>query len=51
MPGIASASAAGLHAVLVPNATDPGEGKWRRIHSLALVDVAAMSRWLVQVSA
>ena len=51
MPGIASASAAGLHAVLVPNATDPGEGKWRRIDSLASVDVAAMSRWLVQVSA
>ena len=51
VPGIASASAAGLHAVLVPNATDPGEGKWRRIDSLASVDVAAMSRWLVQVSA
>ncbi|WP_190265107.1 HAD family hydrolase [Glutamicibacter nicotianae] len=51
VPGIASASEAGLHAVLVPNATDPGEGKWRRIDSLALVDVAAMSRWLVQVSA
>lgn len=51
VPGIASASAAGLHAVLVPNATDPGEGAWRRIQTLASVDVAAMSRWLMQVSA
>lgn len=51
VPGIASASAAGLHAVLVPNATDPGKGKWRRISSLAVVDVNEMTRWLVQVNA
>ncbi|UYQ79013.1 HAD family hydrolase [Glutamicibacter sp. JL.03c] len=51
VPGIASASAAGLHAVLVPNATDPGDGKWRRIDSLDGVDVEEMTRWLVQVSA
>lgn len=51
VPGIASASAAGLHAVLVPNATDPGEGNWRRIASLDGVDVQEMTRWLVQVSA
>ncbi|WP_022875105.1 HAD family hydrolase [Glutamicibacter mishrai] len=51
VPGIASASAAGLHAVLVPNATDPGDGNWRRIDSLDGVDVEEMTRWLVQVSA
>lgn len=51
VPGIASAAAAGLHAVLVPNATDPGTGNWRRIDTLADVDMAKMTRWLVQVSA
>ncbi|HCM94980.1 MAG TPA: haloacid dehalogenase [Glutamicibacter sp.] len=51
VPGIASASAAGLHAVLIPNATDPGAGNWRRIDSLESVDVQEMTRWLVQVSA
>ncbi|MGP9528032.1 HAD family hydrolase [Glutamicibacter sp. AOP5-A2-18] len=51
VPGIASASAAGLHAVLIPNAIDPGDGNWRRVDSLENVDVAEMTRWLVQVSA
>ncbi len=51
VPGIAAASAAGLHAVLIPNAIDPGEGNWRRIKSLEDVNVEEMTRWLVQVNA
>ncbi|WP_404291325.1 HAD family hydrolase [Glutamicibacter arilaitensis] len=50
-PGITSASAAGLHAVLIPNATDPGVGNWRRIDSLVDVDLRTMTDWLVQVNA
>lgn len=50
-PGIHSASAAELHAVLVPNATDPGVGNWRRITSLVDVEVETMTDWLVQVNA
>ncbi len=50
-PGIRSASAAGLHAVLIPNATDPGQGPWRRIASLEDVDVELMGEWLVRVGA
>lgn len=50
-PGIQAASSAGLHAVLIPNATDPGAGPWRRIESLNEVDIDVMSQWLVQVDA
>lgn len=51
VPGIVSASAAGLHAVVIPNAIDPGAGEWRRVQSLTEVDVEEMTQWLVQVSA
>ncbi|WPR66339.1 HAD family phosphatase [Glutamicibacter protophormiae] len=50
-PGIAAASAAGLHAVLIPNATDPGAGPWRRVDSLSGVDLRVMAAWLAQVNA
>ncbi|WP_461636197.1 HAD family hydrolase [Glutamicibacter soli] len=50
-PGITAASAAGLHAVLIPNATDPGHGPWRRIDSLAGLDLQTMASWLAQVNA
>lgn len=50
-PGITSASTAGLHAVLVPNATDPGQGNWRRCDSLEGVSLQTMTEWLVQVHA
>lgn len=50
-PGIRAASAAQLHAVLVPNATDPGIGAWRRVDGLENVNIELMSEWLVQVDA
>ncbi len=50
-PGISSASSAGLHAVLIPNATDPGEGPWRKVESLTEVGFDQMKTWLAQVNA
>ncbi|MGP9782362.1 HAD family hydrolase [Glutamicibacter sp. AOP12-B1-11] len=50
-PGITSAAAAGLHAVLIPNATDPGVGNWRRIDTLVDINLKTMTDWLVQVNA
>lgn len=51
LPGITAASAAGLHAVLVPNATDAGHGPWRRRQSLEDVTVEELNTWLEQISA
>ena len=51
VPGIAAASAAGLHAVLIPNAADPGHGPWRRVDTLEGVHLADLQQWLVQVDA
>lgn len=46
LPGITAASGAGLHAVLIPNATDPGTGQWRRVSTLAGVTPVELAGWL-----
>ena len=51
LPGITAASGAGLHAVLVPNATDPGQGPWRRLESLQDVTVLDLETWLEPINA
>lgn len=51
LPGITAASAAGLFAVLVPNATDPGQGPWRRSESLRQLSIEQLNTWLEQINA
>ncbi|MCW4464900.1 HAD family phosphatase [Glutamicibacter sp. MNS18] len=51
LPGITAASRAGLHAVLVPNATDPGQGPWRRLDSLADLTPGHLENWLEPINA
>ncbi|WP_431712096.1 HAD family hydrolase [Glutamicibacter uratoxydans] len=51
LPGITAASSAGLYAVLVPNATDPGVGRWRRLESLEHLTLSDLETWLEPINA